>query len=242
MRALHNKARHTGMKGWDMVQAELRGARVAARRKADAPPADPKLDAFWDRVFGADTGGLSSLARSVRAYRLERARNLRDKTERRLQERGVSETQPVAPRLGVPLVEEATLADADQLLERWSSMLANAMDPGRAGSVRRSYVSILAELEPSDAEALDVIVREYAALSPHNRGRALFRRDSLAKRLKATREDCELSLRNLMRLGLVKAGVLSAGAGESGRMISSYQDTEMVAVTLTGLAFHRAIS
>ena len=75
----------------------------------------------------------------LKYYRIERAALLATKTEERLRKRGIETTVPVAPKMAIPLIENATLEDDDELHTLWANLLANAVNvtpPGGSVSVR----------------------------------------------------------------------------------------------------------
>jgi|SRR5271157_175659 len=78
-------------------------------------------------------------------------------------------------------------------------------------TVTRRFVSILADLEPIDAHILDVVVMEYSRLPEDERANTLFDKSKLSANLSIPIDECEVALRNLMRLGLIKPGVITGG-------------------------------
>lgn len=70
----------------------------------------------------------------------------------------------------VPLLEAASLAEDEGLHERWVNLLLNFSNAASGVKVQRSFVSVLAALEPLDAHALQVI---YSVDQEREGGRAI---------------------------------------------------------------------
>lgn len=124
----------------------------------------------------------------------------------------------------VPLLEGASLAEDDELHERWVNLLLNFSNPASGVKVQRSFVSVLTELEPLDARALQVI---YSIDQVREGGRAI--RTALLP-LTATVEplpdgtkhptphpepsdEVMVALGNLARLGLIGSASAWGGVG-----------------------------
>ena len=225
------------------MSEEAKAAQEIAKTAGKAIDRVGQLGDFLGKVFGElIEDGVGVVADRVKYYRIERTLLLRDKVEKKLKDKGISTTIPVPPRIGVKLIEEATVSDTDELHTKWANLLTNAMDPNFKGKVKRSYVSILSDIEPIDAHILDVVIGEYRSIPEANRENTLFDRSKLVQNLGIKPDDCEVSLRNLMRLGLIKPGVVTGGISMGGHPVSSYKDTEMFAPTLLGIEFHAAVS
>lgn len=75
-----------------------------------------------------------------------------------LEERGLKgPTRLVELNLTIPLLEEASLVDAETLQDRWAALSANAADADQP-EVRHAYATILAELTSFDASILEKYV------------------------------------------------------------------------------------
>jgi hypothetical protein len=202
-----------------------------------------KFGGFLDRVFGdlmAD--GVGVVADRVKVYRWEKSLELQDRVEKILADRGVAGSRPVAPKIGVRLIEEASIADDDSVSRKWANLLANAMDPSYSGPIKRSYVSILADMEPIDVHLLDVVAKEHGATPEAQREGRLYDREKIAIGFGRSVNEIEVSLRNLLRLGLIKPGTVKGGLSFGSHQVSAYRDTELFDITLSGLELYRAVS
>jgi hypothetical protein len=202
-----------------------------------------KLGTFVDNVFGnAIKNGLGLIGDKLAYYRLERAIELQQKVENRLKEKGISAKKYVPVSFGLPVFEKASIEEDDDLQRLWANLLTNAMDPAYRGKISRNFISILSDIEPVDARILDLIVREYLALPPSEQDNTLFVLAKLSSSTGIPLADCENSVRNLMRLGLLKPGTVQGGIKFGEHAVSAYKDTEMFGVTNLGIAFHQSVA
>ena len=172
-----------------------------------------KAGGFLGRVFGPLLeDGVGLVHDRIRFYRITRFYELRDKTEAILAERGVIHPRPVPPKVALPLLEAATREDSDYLHDLWARLLANAMDAG-VKPVTRSFIGILEQFEPNDARLLDFLYRskqgEGPTIDPHRLGDGslAYELAELADAIGMPKEECELSLFNLDRLGCLSVKV-----------------------------------
>ena len=88
---------------------------------------------FADRVFGdLVTDSVGVIADKIKHYRFRNYVKLSEETMKILRSRGCSEdgaTKPVPPKIAIPLIENATIEDDDELRKLWASLLANPADP-----------------------------------------------------------------------------------------------------------------
>src|SRR4051794_16792901 len=218
-----------------------------AKDLADAPnvsvDAVAKFGRFVDNTFGnAIKNGLGLIGDRLAYYRFERAIELQRKVEERLKAKGVHSRKYVPVSFGFPIIEKATIEEDDNLQQLWANLLANSADPKYTGKITRNFISILADIEPIDARILDLVVRGYVELSDEQKSSTLFVLGKMSENTGITLSDCENSVRNLMRLGLLKPGTVQGSLKFGDHTVSAYKDTEMFGVTGLGMAFHRAVA
>lgn len=202
-----------------------------------------KLGKFIDNTFGnAITNGLGLITDKLAYYRLERAIELQRKVEERLRKKGVDAKKYVPVSFGLPIIEKATIEDDDNMQQLWANLLANALDPNYISKITRNFSSILADMEPVDVRILDMVVSEYVTLSDDKKSKALFILAKVAANVGVSLMECENSIRNLMRLGLIKPGTVEGGLSFGDHVVSAYKDTEMFGVTSLGVAFYNAVA
>lgn len=224
------------------VIATANAVEALANTASKALEISKKLGGFSNQVFGdlvIDSFGL--LSDKLKFYRIEKALLLSDKLNENLKKRGINSTTAIPPKVGIPLIETATLEEEEDLHSRWANMLTNAMDPNYKGKISRSYVSIFADFEAIDVLVLDTICKDYHALPDGLKSQTLFDSNKIAQILKMNKVHLEILLRNLIRLGCVKPGVLTSnGVNIGGHGVSSYKDIEIIGITELGLDLYKA--
>lgn len=212
---------------------------------------------FFNRVFGGLVeDGVGVVADKVKYYRMTRAIELAEKVEAIHKVRGVSEeTKAVSPKIAVPLIENATLEDDDELHNLWAALLANAMDPNSRTVITRNYVTILKELQVFDARILNILFEEFLRRHPeqyysHDLSNTLFDKNFL-KSITTEELEIEKSLLNLMRLSCIKPGVERQffnsvigreDYGSFGTDPKQYGGTDVFQLSVIGVELMKAVS
>jgi len=167
-------------------------------------------------------------------WRWKRQIRLAEQVGSILKERGLDKaTRQVAPSFLVPLIEEASLQDDDDLQDIWARMLANAADAGSETEMRTAFIRMLAEMTSFDVQLLAKI----AEATPNRAGQVWT--VNLPDRAETPREgdqalmprgDVEIALVNLCRLGCLQPASALGGVMVYG----------IVQVTGLGRAFIKA--
>jgi len=118
-------------------------------------------------IFGpaADELGLM-LKDGVKEFRRRRTLRFFGRTSERVQIARI-EPRAVPLKILLPILENASIEENDDLQDVWASLLANAADP-RPDSLKvlPSFPNILKELTSADVKFLDVLYRRSSELSP----------------------------------------------------------------------------
>ena len=170
----------------------------------------------------------------LKVVRFERRLRLRQRVEAAMRERGLgSLDRPIPLNTLIPLVETASSEQDDDLQDIWAKMLVNAGDVASPFEVRRAFVSMLSEMTAFDVRNLAAIHATDASTdAPTLIWTARLPDEALPTRPGGyeetkLRDDVEVSLGNLMRLGCIGFG------GSFGGMPSPY----FVRLTALGRAF-----
>jgi hypothetical protein len=105
--------------------------------------------------------------------RWERQLRLRDKIIENIRERGLEaefnggRLNIVPPKLALPIVENASLEEDNELQDLWANLLTSALDPKFNGKVRMAFIDILKQLEVMDVHVLNLIYQEYRKWGVH---------------------------------------------------------------------------
>ncbi len=95
-----------------------------------------------------------------------------DEVNRILDERAVTETRAVPPKIALPIVEESSLETDDHLHAMWNHLLANAMDPNFKAEIRYAYIEIIKNLTAADARLLQRLYSDWQSNLAKSRRRA----------------------------------------------------------------------
>ncbi|MGD1098638.1 MAG: Abi-alpha family protein [Bryobacteraceae bacterium] len=134
---------------------DLIKAAPAIAKGAEALAAAIPFTAIVKRMLGPAADEVAEMWRDqVRVYRYGRQLKLLEKAERMAQEAGCT-PQAVPPKILFPLLEGASFEDDEELHTMWAALLANAASPENAGKVEVSFIAILKQISPEEAQLLN---------------------------------------------------------------------------------------
>jgi len=203
-----------------------------------------KLGEFVSRLFGDFlTDAVGIVADRLKFFRWQRQMRLIDEVNRELAARNVVQIRPVAPKLGLPLLEAASLEEDDELQDLWIRLLANAMDPSFHGDLRYSYLEILKSLTPLDAKFLNVF---YTALKNdpnidlNTITEYALTKEQLCQELNISLAAYYLSIYNLFRVQCMAPAIIRKGMHIGDDPITIYKGADAVVMTPLGRSFVEA--
>ena len=134
-------------------------------------------------------------------------------------------TQNVPMKLLIPILQGATLEENDSLQDIWANLLVNAANASFGEEVRSSYISILEQLNPLDAQILNTLYSLPFNESQHN-GILTAELPEIARIAEEDRKDNPLPpndeivicLSNLVRLGCLRPEMTWGGGEVFGRV------------------------
>jgi hypothetical protein len=130
--------------------------------------------------------------------KLRRAENFArivQEARERLEARG-SYSEPPSISILLPIVVASADESRDELVDIWARLLAAAADPTRAKSFRLAFIETAKKMDPLDA----AVIRGLQAAGGGATGQTL---NTLAEELHASRDEVDVSIGNLIKLGLV---------------------------------------
>lgn len=139
-----------------MSDEKAKAVQEVAKATGKAIDAADKAGNFFSRVFGQpieDTVG-TFWGDPIRTRRIERGIDLSVRVQKKLQEAGTSDIQSIADKVGVPLIESATLEDEPTLKEMWVNLLVAAVS---GYEVEKNFVKTLDLFTPSNARLLNYL-------------------------------------------------------------------------------------
>ncbi len=153
--------------------------------------------------------------------RWERRIRLMIRADAFLAERGFdAPTRAVPMNLFIPLVQNGSMEENDDLQDRWAALLANAADESAKIEVRRAFVSILEDLTALDAFVLEKLYENSLGAASESDFYQELWTTFLPDRLVTTKptlenlnppRDIMLALGNLARLGLATTAMNWSG-------------------------------
>lgn len=186
-----------------------------------------------------ELGGL--LTDAVGQWRLRNQVRMLLRTKELLQVKGIDPVK-LRPELFLPLVDKASLAEDKALSDMFASLLANHLDPSAADDIHPSFVTVLAQLSPLDAQVMMffyIYVSYSAARQVGLRGAPMSVGDASTKLATPTRST-HLSCLNLHRLGIVEHRGTREISGLLANTIKDSPDHQMYLLTEYGVAFCEA--
>ena len=193
----------------EIIEA-AKAVQATAKTASDVITVVDKTGSFLNKIFGdliEDSVGI--VADKIKYYRLNNYMILAQNTTDRMRQKGYSEddiTKVVPLKIAIPLIENATLEDDEELQKLWAQMLANAMDLNFNIDIKLRHISLMREMEPIDLRILDTI---YSQLTMQYENKplegVLFEKSRIVHDFHMPENQIEISLLNLMRLGCIKS-------------------------------------
>jgi len=173
---------------------------------------------FLGRILvGPSTQNLEAAWRDrVRIWRDKNSYLFQDKYEQFVRDRGLEgKTVPAPLALAFPILENAVLEEDDSLHDLWANLLVTVTDPARQAEVKRGFIHLIKQLDPTDAAVIRLLYRTYAdRVTQRNQDKrapgdgffhprnAPMLASTAQKTLGVPTLTAELAVENLCRLGL----------------------------------------
>ena len=101
---------------------------------------------------------LGMLCDHLKVIRFERQIRVNKRVRRFLADQGMdAPTRTISLKVGLPLLDNATLEEDDELQDVWARLLVNGGDASSGVEIRRAFVSVLAEMTSLDVRNLAAI-------------------------------------------------------------------------------------
>lgn len=116
--------------------------------------------------------------------------------------------RPISPKLGIPLLNAASLEENDALQGAWARLLTNAVNPNFKKEIRNAFINILESLSPVEVAILQgfyEILQEGGEWETPETTNTTIRinKDALLEEFKLVSIELEASLLNLERCQLI---------------------------------------
>jgi hypothetical protein len=200
------------------MEEESKAIQAIAKTTEKGIDAATKVGGFLAKFLsGSLEQGIGIFEDKLKYLRWERQVRLMKRAEELLKEQGLGQpTRPVPLKLAIPLIQEGSLEEDNDLQDIWAKLLVNAGDARNNFQIRSAFISILKDLSSLDAIILHKIFsvpgtdlqKEIFTLNlPQN---ALLEIPEEKEKLLPT-EDVQISLSNLARLELLKMPITFGG-------------------------------
>jgi len=188
------------------MKEEAEAAKEIAITTGKAIDAGVKLGGFFRLVLGDAAIELGGAVKDWATYfRYKNLLNIQDKVFKLHKKRNIEgNTIPIPPRYAIPLIQNASQEDNDDIQTLWAGLVANSTDPDKKLNVKKIYIEILSSLEPIDVQIILYFSKQGWHLFPEVPGGGITI-EKLSSGLNLSEDDIVISLQNLHRLGCLVA-------------------------------------
>jgi hypothetical protein len=236
--------------GDDEITESAKAVQEVAKATGKALDVSEKVGSFVAKVIGEPLeSAVGMLSDRLRFMRWERQIRMVDRCEEIMRKRRIEgKTRAVPPKLALPIIENASLEENNQLQDLWANLLSSALDPNFKGTLRSAFIDIIKQLEIVDAHILSFLYRSYLNSikmkeisedeSPSVIGWGC---DEITTALKMSNSVYENSVDNLMRVRCVKPLVLKVtGIRAGNEPMTIDKGYDVICLTSLGKSFVEA--
>ena len=201
-----------------------------------------KVGGFFAKVLGEPIEiATGILGDKLKFMRWERQVRLVDQVQKINQDRGIEGKEiPVAPKIAIPIIENASLEENDLLQDLWAKLMSSSQGKESSTEVRSAFIDIIKQLEVIDVQILNAMFDGYVnAVGRKNIHKETPRKISFSKTdimnaLQISEYIYEDAIDNLMRVRCVCSEVkvmnsFSAG-GESMTVDKGYDSLNLTSL------------
>lgn len=184
------------------MKEEVEAVKEVAKTTGKAIDASVKLGGFFRLVLGDTAVELGGVANDwAKYFRYKNLLRIQDKVNGLHAKRKIEgKTIPIPPRYAIPLIQNASHEDDDDIQSLWAGLIANSTDPNKKLNVKKIYIEILSSLEPIDVQIILYFSKQGWHLFSEVPGGGI-NVERLSSDLNLTENDVVISLQNLHRLG-----------------------------------------
>lgn len=138
----------------------------------------------------------------LRLRRVENIAKMMERAREKLKAAGVTETEPASLTLALPILRGAADESREEIQDLWARLMAAALDPAKAGSVRQGFAEAISKMDPLDALVLTFF--KDAWINDISVGDSSISQTQCAAMLNISLNELNASIWNLTKLGLVE--------------------------------------
>jgi len=204
-----------------------------------------KAGGFIAKVCKEPISEISGLVTDkLRFIRWKRLVQMSDEVNQILEEKGITETKAVPPKLALPILEYSSLEENPNIQYLWNHLLANAMDPQFNDEIRYGFIEMVKNITGLEAKLLNtfyqVLQKDSKLLPLENIFNHTLTKKQLIKALAVSADDYALAANNLMRMQLIGPAILTGSITMGSEPVTIYKGIDMVTLTPLGVKFVEA--
>lgn len=204
-----------------------------------------KAASFFAKVFREPLDEVSGMITDkLRFIRWKRMVQMADEVNKILEEKKVTNTRAVPPKIALPIIEEASLEDDPSLQFLWNHLLANAMNPDFNDELRYGFIEMIKGITGIEARLLSEF---YKVLDRDGKLRPLcevfqysLTKEQIMQALLISVDVYAISVNNLMRMQLLSPAILKGRVQLGNEPLTIYKGIDAVTLTPLGVKFVEA--
>lgn len=174
----------------------------------------------------------------LRYARWKNINNIAEKVEEDLKRRGVTDTRVIPLKLSLPILEDSSLEDDDEMQNIWAKLISNALDPNFTGKITYGFTEIIKNLNPKEAYMLQKMYYAVMSHESNYKYNITFAKKQFIELFKISDEEYQLMANNLIRVQCISPGIVTIpGIVQNGYPTTIYRGTDDISITELGIKF-----
>jgi len=205
--------------------------------------ATEKMLGFLPKVFHESIEQAAGIVGDkLKFFRWQRQIRMVDQIEEILKQRKITETRPIPPKFALPMLENVSLEEDDDLQDIWIRLMANSMDPKFEATFRMAYIEIIKGLTSLDVKILDYFYKNLVqdGMVGENFTRHSYTKSRICNELNLSKEEYLDSIYNLFRVQCLSPAIITGGVSMGGEPLTIFKGADEVFMTPLGKNFIEA--
>ena len=176
----------------------------------------------------------------MKFFRWKRQVRIVDKVNEILENREVAKTTPIPPKFAIPMLQNASLEDEDNLQDIWIRLISNSMDPEFEGELRFAFIEIIKSLNSLDAIILDFFyktLKDDSKIDWEQITNYSLTKEQICKAMSLDFKDYYVSIHNLFRVQCLAPAILKGGVKMGDESLTVYKGADAITLTPLGKNF-----
>jgi len=202
-----------------------------------------KILGFLAKVFEDTIEQVSGIVSDkLKFLRWQRQIRIVDQVEKILKQRKIKITRSIPPKFALPMLENASLEEDDQLQDIWIRLMANSMDPNFDAKFRMAYIEMIKGLAPLDVRILDFFYKSLVkdGMAGINFTAHSYTQGRICNSLNINKEEYLDSIYNLFRVQCLAPAIITGDAMMGGEPLTIFKGADEISMTPLGKNFIEA--